>query len=158
MNVFVLFSILSCLIFNSCTFSSDPELFLIPDKYEGAVVIFFEQKDGQEARYVDGRRLYSFSNTGFLSTKFPKTKHGRLNQEYYYKDNLGNRKLKLKTNLLEKGNDSDRYIMNIEYGTFKNSNFVYPLEYMSFTVGKLKNIDSLRKVSELYLESLTTSH
>src|ERR1044071_1922085 len=90
------FLIIAILFFNSCRRKAEPELFLIPDNYEGVVTVLFNREDGQKEKYVDNRRLYDIPQNGILLTKFPKTIHGVLDQQYYYKDNLGNKKSVIK--------------------------------------------------------------
>ena len=42
---------------------------IIPDGYIGRVVIIYYQKNGNEQKYRNGRRLYEIPNCGFLKNK-----------------------------------------------------------------------------------------
>jgi energy-coupling factor transporter transmembrane protein EcfT len=69
---------------------AEPETFLIPQNFRGKIVIFYEEKCGQEPVYEQGRRIYKFPDNGILITNFKKTR-GILDQEFYFVDETGNR-------------------------------------------------------------------
>lgn len=150
------------IIIQGCMPNSEPELFLIPDKYEGVVVIVFRQEKGQEESYIDKRRVYDIPDNCILLTKFPKTTHGKLNQKFFYKDSLGNPKLEVKDYLYAEANkelnEKENYIMNGVYGQYTNyidRKNKYPIEYISLTIGKLKDKDSLQKLSERFMKEFS---
>jgi hypothetical protein len=69
---------------------AEPETFLIPQNFRGKIVIFYEEKCGQEPVYEHGRRIYKLPENGILITNFKKTR-GILDQEFYFVDETGNR-------------------------------------------------------------------
>ncbi len=72
---------------------TEGNLFLIPESFEGTIVVIFEQENGLEQQYSNGgKRLYHFSKNGILKTQFTK-QFGIVDNEYWYVDNKG-RKLK----------------------------------------------------------------
>ena len=71
--------------------TTEPETFLIPEKYRGKVLIVFNSKCGEEIEYENGRRIYKVPNDGILLTKF-NDEQGFINQEFYLVDKNGNRK------------------------------------------------------------------
>lgn len=46
------------------------ELHILPKGYIGRVVILFNQKDGREKQFVDGKKVYNIPDCGYLKTKF----------------------------------------------------------------------------------------
>ena len=145
------------MMFQSCMVNSEPELFLIPDKYEGIITVVFSQKNGQEEKYIDKRRVYDIPENGILLTQFAKTTHGKLNQVFYYKDALRNKKLEIKNLFIVEAksqiDSTENYIMNGAYGQYGNSldtpnSKSYPIFFRRFTIGKFRDKDSLQKVAE----------
>ena len=137
----------------SCRLKIEPELYLIPDNYEGVVIVLFNQPNGQQERYDGGRRLFDIPPNGVLATRFPKTTHGKLNQVYYYKDNNGNRKTELQPYSGGQGDGNKKYVMNGIYGDFTNDldsthTKKYPIHYTMFTIGRIKDKDSLQMLSD----------
>lgn len=140
-----------------CRIKSEPELFLIPDNYEGVVIVLFNQSNGEEEKYIDNRRLYDIPKNGILATKFPKTTHGKLDQKFYYKDNNGNKKTEIQPYSSGTTDERRNYIMNGVYGNFTNNldsanPNKYPINYKMFTIGKIKDKDSLQALSDSFLQ------
>lgn len=47
------------------------DVYYLPNNYEGPVVIYFDQADGQEEKYdTEGRRIFDFGSSGLLKSKF----------------------------------------------------------------------------------------
>jgi len=66
----------------SCEHHCTPEVFLIPEGYKGPIYIIYNQKDGSDAEYENGKRVYRIPPTGVLLTKFA-DEYGIINQEYF---------------------------------------------------------------------------
>lgn len=65
----LLFSI--CCILNSCRNKAENETFLLPNDYNGNVIIFYGEENGSSKKYdEDGNRVYEIPNDGILNTKF----------------------------------------------------------------------------------------
>lgn len=149
--------------FCSCRTNSEPEVFLIPSNYEGVVIVLFSQLNGEQEKYLDNRRLYDIPQNGVLATRFTKTKHGELNQRFYYKDNNGNKKTELIPYSFGKADEQKNYIMNGVYGEFTSEldsfdSSKYRVQYRMFTVGKIKDKDRLQALSDSFLRKIIQSY
>jgi len=84
------------LIISSCNQkSSEGEDFIIPNNFIGEALIAFEQEDGKEIKYKDGRRIYEINNEGILKTKFEVNPYGIVyDRNFYYQNGGKYRKLK----------------------------------------------------------------
>ena len=147
----------------SCRTKSEPEIFLIPNNYEGVVIVLFNQLNGEQEKYLDNRRLFDIPQNGILATRFKKTKHGELDQLFYYKDNNSNKKTELKPYSVGIADERKNYIMNGVYGEFTNkldssNTSKYPVRYRMFTIGKIKDKDSLQKHSDSFLRKFILSY
>ena len=147
----------------SCRTKSEPELFLIPSNYEGVVIVLFNQLNGEQEKYLDNRRLFDIPQNGVLATRFTKTKHGELNQRFYYKDNNGNKNTELIPYAFGKADEQKNYIMNGVYGEFASKldsidTSIYRVQYRMFTIGKIKDKDSLQTLSDSFLRKLIQSY
>lgn len=149
------------LLFQSCMEESEPELFLIPNNYHGVVIVLFDQDNGQDESYIEGKRLYDIPGNGILLTKFSKTIHGKLSQGYYYKDSDGRKIVEIEDYFLGDIDGNKNYVMNGVYGQFtimKDSiNSGRPFQYYRFTIGKIKEKDSLQQAAEGLVQSLMQS-
>ena len=154
----VLGFLITVVLFYSCRKDAEPETFLIPNNYEGAIVLLFDQNDGLDEEYSEGRRIYRVEQNGLLKTQFSKTKHGRLDQDYYYIDSLGVRTQVLEVFDFGNSNPGTNYVMNGIYGMFTNNEDstlnIYPIDYSMFTIGKSEDKDSLQVVGDRYIEKV----
>jgi hypothetical protein len=48
----------------------EDEIYLVPEGYQGAVFIVFNQHDGVNKKYEKGKRVYEIPSNGILKTKF----------------------------------------------------------------------------------------
>jgi hypothetical protein len=72
---------------------AEDEIHLLPEGYEGAVVIVFNRADGQPKEYEHKKRVYRIPSSGILKTQFvekPGTSKWR-NAEYFYVKKDGSR-------------------------------------------------------------------
>lgn len=67
---------------------AEPETFLIPDRFRGEFVIFYDEPCGSPPKYVDGRRVYEIPESGVLVTAFDKNK-GYLDRKFFFVSNDG---------------------------------------------------------------------
>jgi len=83
--------LLSIVALISCSMGKG-EIHLIPNHYEGAVLIVFNVPDGTPEKYEDGKRVYEIPENGILKTQFTFSSDWIVssNLEYYY--DLGNGK------------------------------------------------------------------
>lgn len=100
-------SILICLALLSCRVS-EPETHLIPEGFTGRVIIFFNQKNGQQVEYENRARVYEIPSNGILKTQFPPNE-GNIPLEdlnFYYLNKQGKRQ-KIKYIPLHQGSRRD---------------------------------------------------
>ncbi|WP_372474857.1 hypothetical protein AB4865_06205 [Capnocytophaga sp. ARDL2] len=118
--------------------TAENEVFILPNDYEGAVIILFDKENGQPEKYDNkGNRLYIVSESGILETKF-KFQQGSRKMEYFQKNG---KQLKY---LLPSDTVWNDTINNQKNDTI----YVFKASYSDnfwFLVGKIKNIDSLQK-------------
>jgi hypothetical protein len=69
---------------------AEPELHLIPEGFEGPVLIAFNDPDGTQPKYDGKSRLYEIPPSGVLRTQFPPN-DGWSRPVYAYVDEQGNR-------------------------------------------------------------------
>lgn len=67
----------------SCAQEAEDTIRLIPEGYEGAVLIIFNQKDGESKEYDDDKRVYRIPKNGILRTQF-KPNYGVRNHQFFY--------------------------------------------------------------------------
>ena len=63
---------------------------LIPEGYEGSVLVIFNQEDGEPKEYEDGKRIYRIPENGVLKTQFGPN-YGVQNHQFFYVDKGENR-------------------------------------------------------------------
>ncbi len=122
--------------------NSEDEIFVLPNDFQGAVIVLFDEKDGQQEKYDEKRnRIYTIPENGILKTKF-KFQEGRRDIIYIHKDGTQLKYL-LPSDIVwndtisKKRNDSI-YVFNVSY-----SNDFW------FLVGKVRDIDSLEKEMDI---------
>jgi hypothetical protein len=115
--------------------SSDKCRYLIPSGFHGRVVIFFNQKAGDNPVFEDNYRLYDIPESGVLKTQFNNNdgflSNPNENEEFYYlsKDGVRN-KIPVKWDYSTQIEDSILKISSISTGIFEDK------EYLSFYVSK----------------------
>ena len=67
----------------------EDEIYLIPKGFMGPIRVQFEEKNGVEINYEDGKRIYEIPSTGILFTKAKSTNYHRV--RYFWVDAAGNR-------------------------------------------------------------------
>ena len=120
-------------------YKAEDEIFVLPNDFEGAVIVLYNKKDGQPEKYDEkGNRVYTIPKNGILKTKF-KFQEGWRDIKYTYKNGIQLRYLIPSDNVW---NDT---INN--NSVYKDSIYVYKSTSSGdFLVGKPKQIDSLWEV------------
>ncbi|WP_333660527.1 DUF6843 domain-containing protein [Chishuiella changwenlii] len=119
-------------------YTAEDEVFILPDDFEGAVIVLYNKKNGQAEKYDEkGNRVYIIPKNGILKTKF-KFQEGWRDIKYTYNNGTQLRYLLPSDDvwndtITKKKNDSI-YVFNASYSN----------DYW-FLVGKTTNIDSLTK-------------
>lgn len=79
-----IFSLVTVLfLFPTCFRRGDDSIRLIPEGFEGPVVIIYDQSDGVPIEYEGRKRLYRIPSDGVLRTQF-KPNYGHQVHEFYY--------------------------------------------------------------------------
>jgi hypothetical protein len=80
----------------------EKEVYLLPDSYQGPVLVVFNQSNGMPRMYEGRSRVYDVPETGILLTQFSPVKHA-YTTEFLYIDAAGNRhNILFKTSCREK--------------------------------------------------------
>lgn len=74
----------------SCGQKAEDTVRLIPEGYEGSVLIIFNQEDGEPKEYEEGKRVYKIPDNGVLKTQF-EPNYGVQNHQFFYVNKEGNR-------------------------------------------------------------------
>lgn len=74
----------------SCGQKAEDTVRLIPESYEGSVLIIFNQEDGEPKEYEEGKRVYRIPENGVLKTRF-EPNYGMQNHQFFYLNKEGNR-------------------------------------------------------------------
>lgn len=118
--------------------TGEDEIFVLPDNFEGAVIVLYNEKNGQPEKYdKKGNRVYTIPENGILKTKFKfqtgwrdiiyTRRNGKELRYLWPSDKVWN------DTITKKGNDSI-YVFNASYS-----------DDFWFLVGKMRDIDSLGK-------------
>lgn len=144
----LLFAIL--LFFISCSHKGEDSIYLIPENYEGNLLIVFNQQEGEETLYENKERIYHFGTSGILKTKF-QSNYGIQNNFYFYLDSLGTR-TRLRYLLPSELKDTDEVvILNKETGNDFDTTHKIKKHFELFTVGKQSNSDSIGNLRSKFM-------
>ena len=82
------YCILFLLTINSCAQQGEDSIRLIPEGYQGVVLIIFNQEDGEPKEYQDGKRIYRIPENGILKSQF-EPNYGIQKHQYFYVNSEG---------------------------------------------------------------------
>ncbi|MCC9041167.1 hypothetical protein LNQ81_00235 [Myroides sp. M-43] len=137
--------ILGILVFLACVFifwkwknTSENEVFILPDDFEGAVIVLYNKQNGEPKKYdKEGNRIYTIPESGILKTKF-KFQKGWRDIRYTRKNGTELRYLLPSDNIwndtITKKRNDNIYVFNASYS-----------DDFWFLVGKIRDINSLGK-------------
>ena len=74
---------LVCIALSGCN-QGEREIVVVPSNYIGRVMIVFDQKNGMEPLYNDGKRVYNIPQNGILKTKFSPNPGWIGTPDFYY--------------------------------------------------------------------------
>lgn len=119
-------------------YKAESEIFILPDNFEGAVIVLYNEKDGEPEKYdKKGNRVYDIPENGLLKTRF-KFQDGWRDIKYIQRNGVQLRYLLPSDNVwndtITKRRNDSIYVFNASYSD----------DYW-FLVGKIKDIDSLGK-------------
>ena len=133
----------------------EDEIHLLPEGYTGSVFIIFNQPDGQEKGYEDGKRVYIIPPDGILKTQFsPNEGLARVN--YYYVN--GKRKeleYKFGKEMYEVTDSIKVYVTAESRGVATGDIDRKKYTFMSYIVSSLGQVDSIyANVSDVHVPNL----
>lgn len=137
--VFGLLLFLGCIfIFWKWKNTAENEVFVIPNDFEGAVIVLYDEKCGKSEKYdKEGNRIYTIPKNGILKTKF-KFQKGWRNIIYTRKNGKELAYLlpsdSIWNDTITKKNNDNIYVFNASYS-----------DDFWFLVGKIRDIDFLQK-------------
>ncbi len=149
--------IVAALLFISCGENAEKETFYIPQNYTGPIAIVFDQKNGVEKEYKDGRRIYRIPKSGVLYTQLSRVK-GILNEKFYYVNSSGEiteelSSLTLPILEITKYDSSRIYALEgFDGGFSKTEGNIVNVKYIAFCVGKATKSDSLVKATHKLID------
>ncbi|NGZ76899.1 DUF6843 domain-containing protein [Saccharibacillus alkalitolerans] len=88
----LLLGLLSLLALAGCTDTRPSSVYLLPEGYEGWVLIDFAQEGAPEIPVEDGKQVFRIGSDGKLDTSTPEPSYGTAEDEYYFVDEEGNRR------------------------------------------------------------------
>jgi hypothetical protein len=67
------------------------DIYLIPEGYQGDILVFYNVKDAPEVKQEDGFEVHVINTEGYFVTSTPDMDYGTVTDKYYYVDEKGNR-------------------------------------------------------------------
>jgi hypothetical protein len=135
--------------------SASSELTLIPDGYEGPVLIFFNANDGQPPEFRGKARVYRISRSGVLRTQFPTPSGYAFPTFYYARGDTLIRRIRDLDGPEMSSADTSVYVFLVATGTLGKSpgeNMLRDRYYLSFLVGHVSDAESLATRGERLLD------
>jgi hypothetical protein len=127
--------------FYGCWKSGDDEIFLMPNNYQGAVYIIFNQKKGQPIKYENESRLYEIPQNGILKTQFDLNDGWHSVSKYYYIKN--GKRIEIPFQIENKAIKKDTLqVCCVAVGSTSKNNG-QDVDYLEFIVGTAQTIDSV---------------
>jgi hypothetical protein len=132
-----------CVCLANCTSRyAEKEVFYIPNKYQGPIIVLFNKIDGAVKEYNNGARIYRIPSNGILYTKFAKVE-GILDHKFYYVTDSGKIEESIPSLVLpilpnEKYDSTRIFVMEGLDGGFEDDG-----QYVAFCVGKTSISDRL---------------
>lgn len=131
-------------------YKAKDEIFVLPNDFEGAVIVLYNEENGQPEKYdKEGNRVYIIPENGLLKTKF-KFQEGWRDIKYIQEKGIQLRYLLPSDNvwndtITKKKNDSI-YVFNASHS-----------DNYWFLVGRINDIDSLGKEMDKKWQPLSNS-
>jgi hypothetical protein len=148
----ITYYLLLLLTITSCAQEAEDTIRLIPEGYQGTVLIIFNQEDGTPKEYEGGKRVYKIPENGILKTQF-KPNYGVQKHEFFYVNNKGERTeipfvvTQNEKEFSEKSNDKiyaylEQTLGKVEKYDPKTKELLYTIQpARTFYVGNLIDID-----------------
>ncbi len=139
-----------------CFDNATPETYIIPDGYQGRILIVYDQAKGRDEEFIGNRRVYRIDSNGMLVTKF-KSEDGIIDEEYYYQEADGLKKrigidssifwhdtLKVREYKTKNYNTILIRSFGVSGGYGSGSDFPHKVDYSESTIATEKFMDSFK--------------
>jgi hypothetical protein len=126
--------------------SGEQEIIVVPPNYEGYILIFFNQRDGNPVKYEGNKRVYEIPKNGVLKTQF-KGNYGNVGFAEYYYGKIGK---KYKIPSIVSLNEASNSIAGFRggNGTVRRSNNSEIVEFSEFYIGTKTKIQHYQQQAE----------
>jgi hypothetical protein len=150
MNAYYLLFLITIL---GCSQVSEDTIRLIPEGYQGTILIIFNQKDGAPKEYEGNNRIYRIPESGVLKTQF-KPDYGVQKNKFFYLNDEGERKeipfvMTYDKNKFDKMVNTKIYayleqtLGRVEKYDPKTKELLYTVQpAISFYIGNLRDVDN----------------
>ncbi|MBC8756066.1 hypothetical protein H2O64_15420 [Kordia sp. YSTF-M3] len=111
--------LIAAILMSSCFTNSSRDIYILPDNYEGCVLIVFDVKKSSSKDFDNqGNRIFYIPNNGILESQFKPRYGTNLRPKFYYKNDLGLKELDyIESNQWNNDiEDSTRVASTLEYG------------------------------------------
>lgn len=159
-----LFLISFCFLLGDCNRKTDNALYLLPDNFQGNVIILFDQLGGANPEYLDGFRVYRIPRSGVFKTKFKSDRGNYAIVKYCYTSQFRNTKENVgcilnydALNLLTKRDSAITKNMSTSVFCFRHPSFGQDrMKGELFTVSTIAKSDSIYQLGETLIEQMYT--
>ncbi len=124
-----------------------PEIYLIPQGYEGPILVIFDQADGQPPKYEGRARVYEIPADGVVRTQLQETRG--YHAEFFYVNEKGER-----TEILDLLGPCTKDLPEDPILVCHSWRGWGPFEYRGFVVGRISKRDALSKAFDQLYETL----
>jgi hypothetical protein len=136
----------------ACQRNGEDCIYLIPESFQGNILIVFDQPNGVDTMYEGKNRVYKLDTSGFLRTKF-KSNYGIQKNEFFYQDSLGNRKIIKYAATLSQSSGIDEIAFNKETGKDFDKVKAIDRDFEMITIATPANIDSIGNLRSSFMWS-----
>lgn len=129
--------------------------YLIPEKFEGVVVIIFNQQDGVPENSDNGALIYKIPENGILRTQGPPLIGSHQNSFYYINANGVKSEIPYYTAIDVRDNKSDLskiVCYSIERGIAQDSITKLNKSFSVFLVTSISHLDSIAKCRDMFID------
>lgn len=156
MRIVFIISIVILLV-SGCTERGENKIFLLPKDFAGYAIIFYDQKNGSERKYIMEKQLFEIPLSGTLKTQF-KADYKRTDfPEFYFSEIKDNNKIPLSIDSNKDKESSEKIIATMPNigKIYKNNKDATPIEYSIFYIGTKYEIEiASKEVANLNLHDL----
>ncbi|MDV2886271.1 hypothetical protein RYX45_13865 [Alkalihalophilus pseudofirmus] len=87
----IVITVLAGSLYTNMTSNETNDVFLIPEGYEGDVLVFYNIAGAPKVETEEGYTIHEINDNGYFITSTPEMSYGSITDKYYYVDKEGNR-------------------------------------------------------------------